>query len=107
MSTHAIGRYWRGEGPLWKVYWLWGVAGSWLLALAFWALRAALGDGHTFLILGALVMVPYTAWILVSVWRCAFNVKNENYGHIARLLTIVWALNVILVGIFLFFDLLR
>lgn len=24
----AFGRYWRGEGPLWRVYWIYGAAAS-------------------------------------------------------------------------------
>jgi hypothetical protein len=43
--------------------------------------------------------IPYTVWVLVSIWRCAFNVKNELYGHMVRTLTIAWAVNVTLLTI--------
>ncbi|MCW5749872.1 MAG: hypothetical protein KIT81_01895 [Alphaproteobacteria bacterium] len=33
MSALTIGQYWRGEGPLWRVYWLHGVLGSSSIAL--------------------------------------------------------------------------
>ena len=98
--------YWRGNGPLWKVFWLWGVLGSWILAAVFGLLAAGLGiSWPLYLVFGA-VMVVYTIWILVAVWRCADNVRAEHWAPIARALTVAWALNVILVGAFLGLDLL-
>ena len=43
-------------------------------------------------------MVPYTTWILTSVWMCARNVGNPMWGDAARFLTFIWALNVGVVG---------
>ncbi|MNU05118.1 hypothetical protein D3C72_2498100 [compost metagenome] len=37
-----------------------------------------------------------------SVWVNAFNVGNEAYGHVARYLTVAWAVNAVLVSGFLF-----
>jgi hypothetical protein len=31
------------------------------------------------------------------VWRCAFNVDNPVYGHMARALTVDWAINDLMV----------
>ena len=45
--------------------------------------------------------VLYTAWIMRTVWRNAFNVDNPLYGHIARALTVAWALNTVFVCGFL------
>ena len=28
MSANVASYYWQGRGPLWKVYWLYGVLGS-------------------------------------------------------------------------------
>jgi len=47
----------------------------------------------------------YTAWILVAVWRCAHNAKKRLWGLFARLLTVAWACNTIMVLVFLQFDL--
>ena len=42
-------------------------------------------------------LAAYTVWIVVSVWRCAFNVEKPLYGHMARALTVAWAINAVLV----------
>lgn len=88
-------RYWLGHGPLWRVYWLYGVLVSAVLAAVYWAALTA-GD-----VLAQQALIPilfvYTLWIVVSVWRCAPNVKRELYTHLARGLTVVWALNTIFV----------
>ena len=93
--------YWRGEGPLWKVYWLYGVLGSTVLAGILLALmqRGALGSIWFQLVL--LLLAAYTVWIVVAVWRCAFNVEKPLYGHMARALTVAWAINALMVLSFL------
>lgn len=103
--THILRTYWRGDGPLWKVFWVWGVAGSWILAALFLAAVLAIGISWALYIATGVIMIAYTIWILVSVWRCAVNVE-EHWGVIARALTFAWALNVVLVGGFLGLDLL-
>jgi hypothetical protein len=40
-----------------------------------------------------LLLAAYTVWIVVSVWRCTFNVEKPLYGHMARALTVAWAIN--------------
>ena len=35
----------------------------------------------------------YTIWILVSIWNCAYNVKNKIWGDLSRVIVV---LNVIL-----------
>jgi hypothetical protein len=97
MSENVASYYWRGQGPLWKVYWLYGVLGSNVLAVILLILmqRGGLAGGWLQLVLVALV--AYTVWIVISVWRCAFNVENPVYGHMARALTVAWAINAVLV----------
>ncbi len=97
MSENVASYYWRGQGPLWKVYWLYGVLGSNVLALLLLLVmeRSALASGWLQLLL--LVLAVYTVWIVISVWRCAFNVENPLYGHMARALTVAWAINAVLV----------
>jgi hypothetical protein len=98
-------RAWRGEEPLWKVFWVYGVATSVtivaLYVVAFYDGRIALRQ----------VLLPcfaaYTAWILISVWRCANNTNEKLWGTLARFLTVAWAGNTILVLIFLQLNLLR
>lgn len=88
-------RAWRGEEPLWKVFWAYGVATSATIVVLY---VTALYDGRIAL---RQVLLPcfaaYTAWILVSVWRCAGNTEEKLWGTLARFLTVAWAANTILV----------
>ena len=88
-------RAWRGQQPLWKVFWLYGVATSCALiaiyAFAFIFEHVALRQ------ILVLCFAPYTAWILVSVWRCANNAREQFWGLLARLLTVTWAFNTIMI----------
>lgn len=86
--------YSEGNAPLWKAFWVWGVALSWILFGLFTLLTSAIGLNWGVFMLATVVMMPYTAWILVAVWLCAFNVGNDLWGYIARFLTVVWALNI-------------
>ncbi len=86
--------YSEGKAPLWKAFWIWGVALSWILFGLFTLLTSAVGLNWFVLTLATIVMMPYTAWILVAVWLCAFNVGNDLWGYLARFLTVVWALNI-------------
>lgn len=104
--TRTLHAYWRGEGPLWQVFWIWGVVGSWILAALFLAAVLTIGISWALFLVTAIVMCAYTVWILVSVWRCAENASEEHWGAIARALTVAWTLNVVLVGAFLGLDLL-
>ena len=54
-----------------------------------------------------LLLAAYTVWIVIAVWRCAFNVRDERLGHIARALTVAWAINASLVLGFLELEYLR
>ncbi len=98
-------RAWRGEEPLWKVFWVYGVATSVTVIVLY---VVAFYDGHMAL---RQVLLPcfaaYTAWILVSIWRCAGNTEGKFWGMLARFLTVAWAGNTILVLTFLQLNLLR
>jgi hypothetical protein len=90
---------WRGEQPLWKVFWLYGVAASGVLiaiyVLAFLVEAVALRQ------ILVLCFAPYTAWILVSIWRCSNNVREQFWRILARFLTVAWACNAVLIVIFI------
>ena len=91
-------RAWRGQQPLWKVFWLYGVATSSVLiaiyVFAFYVERVALRQ------ILVLCFAGYTAWILVSVWRCANNAREQFWSLLARFLTIAWACNTIIIIVF-------
>lgn len=96
-------RAWRGQQPLWKVFWVYGVVTSGVLitfyVIAFYVDRIALRQALL------IFFAPYTAWILVSVWRCANNTRERFWSLFARLLAVAWACNTIMVVVFLQFNL--
>lgn len=106
MSEFFLVRYWNGSGSLWRVFWGYGVVLSSLtIGLIAWAYM--MGWISDLALKGAvLVLFAYTAWILVSVWRCAARRGEEDYyAVLARWLTVAWALNAIFVGGFVLLDL--
>lgn len=93
-------QFWRGEGPLWKLYWVYGVLLSTLGGAAI--LIAVIERAVSWPVLVPILAVAmlYTAFIQISVWRCAFNIGSDplgidrqSWGWIARALTVGWALN--------------
>ncbi len=98
--VNELRSYWHGEGPLWKLYWVYGVllstlGGAFILAAV---LQRALPVPALVLLLA--IALVYTGYILVSIWRSAFNIESdplgidrEAWGWLARALTIGWALN--------------
>jgi hypothetical protein len=100
-------RYWRGDGSLARVFWLYGVITSTLaIALVAWAAATGRISERT-LALYTLVLLAYTVWILVSVWRCAERRGDiDQYGVMARWLTVAWAANAVLVSGFVLLNLL-
>lgn len=103
--TNVIAYYARGEGPLWRLFWLWGVLGSWILFGVFALVVTQIGLSWPLFLITAAIMVPYTTWILASVWQCAHNVGNDAWSNLARFLTGIWALNIGVVGGFLLIEL--
>lgn len=99
MSTaNVVTYYLGGQGSLWRIFWLWGVVVSWILFALFLAAVQGVGITWGLFLVSAVVMLPYTVWILASVWQCAYNCGNPFWGLAARGLTLIWALNVGLVG---------
>ncbi|MFO1016742.1 MAG: hypothetical protein U1E03_04035 [Hyphomonadaceae bacterium] len=95
-------RAWRGQMTLWKVYWGYGVLTSVVLALL---LLEALHEQKLWMEQTLLVALAlYTAWILTSVWRCAERAR-PHWRLFARLSTVVWAGNALMVLGFLQLDL--
>ena len=91
-------RAWRGQQPLWKVFWLYGVATSVVLIAVY--VFAFLFEHVALRQILVLCFAPYTAWTLVSVWRCANNAREQFWGMLARFLTVAWAFNTIIIVVF-------
>ncbi len=79
-----IKRLWRGEVRLWKAFWfgyiLVGGASVWLVTL----LLSALADLNTFQILSSIVMIAYTLFFAIVLWRSAWNANHAAWGYITR-----------------------
>lgn len=94
------------QHPLWKVFWLYGVIPSnllWIAVLAMMSNGSWVGVTRGLLVF----LLVYTAWIVLAVWRAAPNASDPRYGVLARALTVVWAINTVLVVFFLELQLLR
>ena len=89
--------YWDGEQKLWKAFWLLGFI---FQILFFYFLLFLLYVGMLLKLTWSIKITIfllsniYTVWILVSIWNCAYNVKNKILGDISRLIVV---LNVILI----------
>ena len=80
--------YWYGEKKLWKAFWLIGMLGRIIVAtiiILFSTIFTSIGLTWSIKILSIIFMISYVIWSFVSIWRCAFNVKNKNWGYVARL----------------------
>jgi hypothetical protein len=87
-----------GRAALGRVFWVYGVLVSAGLALLFALAREA---GRTDLQQILLLVFPlYTSAILVAVWRCGERAATP-WGVVARALTVAWALNTLLLLLFL------
>jgi len=90
---------WRGQQPLRKVFWLYGIAVSSALIVVY--LFAFLVERVALRQILVLCFAPYTAWILVSIWRCSNNARDQFWGMLTRFLTVAWACNTIMAVVFI------
>lgn len=91
-----------GRAALGRVFWVYGVLVSAGLALLFLlAQQAGRADLQQLLLL---IFPAYTAAILVAVWRCSARAVAP-WGVVARALTVAWALNTLLLLLFLQMEL--
>ncbi|MFI0416615.1 MAG: hypothetical protein ACH255_21065 [Candidatus Thiodiazotropha sp.] len=92
MNLDAFKKSFRGEERLFIVFWFYFVAGSVGLGLVFAtisAITATLGVGYIITTILLIVIAIYFVWIIVSTWRCAFNVENRVWGYIVRVLVLL------------------
>ena len=80
--------YWYGKEKLWKAFWLIGILGRILVAtfvIIFALIGKSIGLTWSIAILSFLFIAIYIIWSFVSIWRCAFNTQNKNWGYVARI----------------------
>jgi hypothetical protein len=95
-------RAWRGEEPLWKVFWFHGVLVCNILAVLYGTTLYAERAGLQQVLLVSIA--AYTAWVLIAAWRCADNTQQSYWGVLARHLIVVWAGNTVMLLPFLEID---
>ena len=88
--------YWNGKQKLWKAFWVMGFVFQilffyFLLFLLY--LGSLIGLTWSIKIIVFLISNIYTIWILVSIWNCAYNVKNKIWSNLSRVIVV---LNVVL-----------
>lgn len=92
--------------PLRDVFWLYGVIPSqvlWGMTLFVYFNGATLA---TNVLMFGLVLA-YTAWIIAEIWLNADTPQQTVYSTIARYLTAAWAVNSVLLVMFLLLQSLR
>ena len=101
-----ISKCWHGEEKLSVVFWVWGVLVgsliSFLIEILWWPyvfvpvqnMRIdkgieSIGYFNFFLMIVVLtamiIIIFYWIWVVVSIWRCSWNVKSKRWGWIARI----------------------
>jgi hypothetical protein len=81
-------KFWRGEVPLGRAFWLWGILGGGVVALFATILALALLTGGApawLAILAFAAHVPWNLVLLVDVWR------GPNAAVLARPAIAAWA----------------
>ena len=80
--------YWSGKEKLWKAFWLIGIVGRIFVAffiVIFSLIGKSIGLTWSVAILSVLFVLIYIILAFVSIWRCAFNTQNNNWGYVARI----------------------
>ena len=86
---HLIFRHWQGDADLWQSYWLIGVFGGW----AFWTIILNLVDFKILPDLAAvIILIGYSIYAAVGIWRSAFNVKCVGWAYITRAIIVASAI---------------
>jgi len=86
---------WNGQDKLWKVVWIYGVFLIFLGQVAIPVLRLTKNidldhpTGTQVCFLGWLEGL-YCIWMLVALWRCAFNADSRIWGYFVRPLVILY-----------------
>ncbi len=90
-------RAWRGDAPLFRVFWFDGVLNSSVLILLYATtvyLHQRVAEQALLIFFGF-----YTVWILVSIWRCS-AASETFWAMMAKFLTIAWAANALFILFF-------
>jgi hypothetical protein len=92
----ALKQFWRGEVPLGRAFWIWGILGGGFVSLVSTLLAVAIldRDGPNWLALLAFAAhIPWNLVLLVGVWRSSGRPEvRQEMAQMARLTMVVWIL---------------
>ncbi len=89
---HLIFRHWSGDARLWQAYWLIAVGGGWV----FWTVVLNLVKFAILPeILAVVILVVYSIYAAVGVWRCAFNADWRGWAYISRVILVISGLGIV------------
>jgi hypothetical protein len=90
---------WQGQAGLGRTFWCLYVMGNFYMSIAVWTLMLLLmpanveADSSKFL--WSLLLIPFQAFALTCVWRCAFNTeKNRLWSYAARAVVLLGILQI-------------
>lgn len=95
-------RAWQGLTSLARVFWLYGVLMS--VGIGTFYLLAAEDERHGMQQVLLIGFAIHAGWLLVAIWRCAERAQ-PGWRALSRGLTVAWALNAVMVTVFLELDL--
>ena len=98
VSTSLIGDLWRGDIPLVKTYWLFGVLIGICFAMVFFFIEylttgLSEGFGPVFILGMMLLYFIYTGFINIAIWRSASKYRGpRRWSILAKIMVLVsWA----------------
>jgi hypothetical protein len=95
-AMRALVDFWRGEVPLSRAFWIWGIVGGGIVSLALTlvalvTLTAGAPGWLTVVIFAA--HIPWNLVLLVGVWRSSERAEvRSDLAQIARLSIVVWVI---------------
>lgn len=96
----AIGALWRGELPLGRAFWLWGILGGGLVSLfatLFALMLLAVNVPAPLALLVYAAHMPWNLVLLIGVWRSARRPEvGRDTASLARMTMLAWTVLLIL-----------
>ena len=90
----AVVEFWRGELPLERAFWLWGILGGGVVSLLTTVVALALVASGAPAWLAALVFAVHIPWnlvLLLGVWRSAERAEiSRDTAWLTRFVMLVW-----------------
>ena len=89
-----IVEFWRGDVPLGRAFWLWGIVGGGVVSLfatLFTLMFLAAGAPAWLAVLVFAAHIPWNLVLLVGVWRSAGRPEvSRAHSNLVRLVILIW-----------------